>query len=290
MLLVAAMVLSMAACGAPRKQEEQTQLLSADSSGFVVCDLDGDGAEELLNLSIDYGGVSTLTRYVFAADGTSSDSESRLSDGITEVLRVRTGYLSDGGTALFVESRWGEEELITDVFTAGSGTLFNITLTGGGRSNTLRAGDAFAADINGDRAMEIPESAGDVLNWYALDSTGRKTLALSTYHSFEGGWYLALSEEFLVGGLEVSTRDGLPGESASTFTVEVGGESVPLLTIYTLTGENRLDRAREEGRFLLAEDATTVYAGELPDGTLLTEDEIAENFNLIYPEWQTGDL
>ena len=265
-------------------QEVQTQLLSADCSEFTVCDLDGDGAQELLDLSVDYGGVSTMTRYVFGADSSVNESYARISDGVTEVLRVRTGYLSDGTSALFVESRWGGEDLITDVFIVSGGEIANITMSGGGRSNTLRAGDAYAADINGDRALEIPDSAGDILNWYALDSSGRRNLVVSTYHDYDGSWYLVLPEEMLSGRMTVTKRSDVVGETAVTFAVDE-----PLLTVYTLSGENRLDRAREEGRFVLGEYGAEIYAGELLTDTL-SQEEITQNFNLIYPEWQTGEL
>lgn len=262
--------------------EVQTQLLSEDSSGFVVCDLDEDGRDELLNLCMDSGSAGVLTRYVFDEDGQTASSEARISEGIENVLRLRTGYLSDGVRALFAESRWGDDELITDVFIAGKDGLENITISGR-RSNTLRQDEAYAADINADRAMEIPESGGDVLTWYALDSAGRKTAVLSSYHDFEEGWYLILPESMLTGSLNVSRREDVSGENKVTFSV--GG--TPLLAIYTLTGDNRLDRAGAEGRFVLMQDGATVYAGEILSGEL-TEEEI--QFNLIYPEWQTGEL
>ncbi len=268
------------------RQETQTQLLSADCSEFVVCDLDGDGVDELMDLGIRYDGDSSIVRYVFHEDGTVSDSRALLSSGITEVLRVRMGVLSDGNAAMFVESRWEEGELITDVLTADGGGLENITLGASGRSNTLRAGEAFAADVNADRIMEIPESAGDVLNWYSLDSSGRKSLAITTYHCFEDGWFLALPEAFMGGKLTAQRIDGLPGESKVILSLD-GQE---MLAICKLTGENRLDRAGEEPRFLLAEAGDTVYAGELLEESGFTRGMIEECFNLIYPEWQTGDL
>jgi len=268
------------------RREAQVQLLSADCSDFMVCDLDGDGVNEIMDLIIDYGGGSSIVRYAFDGDGTVRDSRALLSSGITDVLRVRMGTLSDGVTALFVESRWEEGELITDVLTAGSGGLTNITLGASGRSNTLRAGDAYAADINADRVMEIPESAGAVLNWYSLDSSGRKNLALTSYHSFEDGWYLTLPFVFMNGTLNAVRDDSISGETAVTFTLD-GQEA---LVIYTLTGENRMDRAAEEPRFVLAEAGDTVYSGRILAEDLLSKETVFECFNLIYPEWQTGDL
>ena len=43
-----------------------------------------------------------------------------------------------------------------------------------GRSNTLRGGEAFASDINGDRAMEIPETDDQVIG-YEFVSLGKMT-------------------------------------------------------------------------------------------------------------------
>jgi hypothetical protein len=197
---------------------------------------------------------------------------------------MRSGYLSDGTSALFVESRWGEDSLVTDVFTTGTDGISNITVASAGRSNTVREGLAYATDINGDRVMEIPESAGDILNWYSLDSAGRKSLAVSTVHDYENGWYLTLPESFGT-AVTVEREDTMSGETA--VTVYQGQE--PLVVIYVLTGENRLDRASAGERFVLKQTDTTVYAAQLFTQDV-TEEELLHDFNLIYAEWQTGAL
>lgn len=260
------------------------EILSADCSAFLVNDLNGDGVEEVLDLHIDYAGTSALVLYVVGEGNTVTASRANLSAGITEVLRARMGRLSDDTPALFVESLYGEDRLITDVFAVDAG-LKNITLAGAGVSNTLRDMPAWAADINADRVMEIPESSGGRLNWYSLDVAGRKTLALTTWHDYENGWYLVL-EDGMLSGLKVTAGEDIPGEASARFSKRLGDD---LFVIYTLTGENRLDRAAAEGRFILAEEETTVYAAEILSDDV-TEEEILESFNLIYSEWQTGDL
>lgn len=262
---------------------EPQQLLSAACSGFLVCDLDGDGLSELMDLTEDYYG-QTVTRYAYR-DGGFAQTDARLTDGANDVLRMRAGLLSDGVQALFLESRLGENQLVTDVFTVSEDRLRNITADSAGRSDTLRTGDAFAADINGDRAMEIPESSGNMLNWYGIDSEGRKELVVTTFHDYEEGWYLELTDELT--GASVDKREIVPGETAVTFTGEDGSL---LLTIYTFTGENRLDWAEEEGRVILASDSVTVYAASCQDGSGLDQKEITDRFHLIYQEWQTGAL
>ena len=260
------------------------EILSADCSAFLVNDLNDDGVEEVLDLHIDYAGTGALVMYVVGDGNTVTASRANLSAGITEVLRARMGRLSDDTPALFVESIYGGDRLITDVF-AVDGGLKNITLAASGVSNTTRETPAYAADINDDRVMEIPESSGGLLNWYALDAAGRKTLALTTWHDYENGWYLVLDDEMLA-GLKVEAGEEIAGEASARFSKRDGGD---LFVIYTLTGENRLDRAAAEGRFILAEEETTVYAAEILSETV-TGEEILERFNLIYSEWQTGDL
>ena len=265
-------------------EEEQSQLLSTDCVEFMVCDLDGNGVMELMNLTDDYAS-GLVTRYDFSGGDGYEKSDALLSDGIEKVLRMRPGYLSDGAAALFVESQWGEDELITDVLAVADGSLENITRDTSGRSYTLRNAGAFAADVNGDRAMEIPDSDGDVLRWFGVDSSGGRTPVMSTYHDYDDGWYLVLPEELL--NASVTKTETVPGETAVTFSGEDGGV---LLTVYILTGENRLDRAEEEGRVLLAKNGATVYAAASPPEGGLPLDGIAERFNLIYQEWQTGAL
>ena len=264
--------------------DEPVEILSADCSKVLVEDLDGDGVAEILNLRLDYSGTSSLICYEVGPDNEVQSSQQALSNGITEVKRARVGALSDGTTALFVESLTWAESLVTDVFRLSGGSLENITMAGSGTSNTARLYPAYATDINGDRAMEIPESAGDILNWYSIDAAGRKTLALTTYHDYASGWYLTLPESF-VRDLTVSRETEAAGETAVTFTVD--GEAA--LRIYTLTGENRRDRAEADGRFPLCSNETTVYAAELLREDMTRED-VLSNFNLIYSEWQTGDL
>ena len=259
---------------------EPQQLMSAACASFLVCDLDGDGTDELVDLTEDYYG-RYVKRYVFTGDGC-GETDARLSEGVSDALRVRAGTLSDGAAALFVDSRWGEHELLTDVFTLSEGELQNITVTSSGRSENLRRAEAFSADINGDRVTEVPEAAGDMLDWYGMDSSGWKECVLTTCHDYEDGWYLRLTEELTEATTERSTS--VPGEVSVTFRTEDG----TLLTIYTLTGENRLDRAQEEGRFVLAEESSTVYAAEIPADSPLTQSSVADNFSIIYQEWQSG--
>ncbi len=63
------------------------------------------------------------------------------------------------------------------------------------------------------------------------------------------------------------------------------------LKIYTLSGDNKEDRAQLEGRSMLLIHGDVIYAAEvLSPGTAkgITTAAVAENFGLIPVEWFTG--
>ena len=62
----------------------------------------------------------------------------------------------------------------------------------------------------------------------------------------------------------------------------------PVLSIYTITGENRENRGRLGKRIVLRRQTATVYAGELYDaGTYygMDEDLLRRSFSLIVGTW-----
>ncbi len=269
---------------------EPVQLLGADCTGFVVCDLDGDGQDELLDMQIG-GDGGKLVRYDLTGERPET-VQAALSDGITALRRAVEGTLTDGTRALFVESGIGSAGLVTDVFTFADGELTNVTMTALGRSNTLRPDGLYAADMNGDRSLDLPVGDGsheDILTWYSLSAAGELTPAVRTCYNAEDGWYLVLTGP-LEGEL-VLEQYGSPGERALMFTVAGEGDTPQgsVLTIYAITGQDRLERAQMNGRFLLRETEDTAYAAQLLTDELTAQD-ITDNFYLIYADWQSGEL
>ena len=66
------------------------------------------------------------------------------------------------------------------------------------------------------------------------------------------------------------------------------GKITDKLIIYTLTGENRHERSTADGRFVLCEDETTVYAVSVLTG--ISRSDVAPRFHLIYSEWTKDSL
>ena len=270
-------------------RDEQQELLSVDCTDFLVCDLDGNGVDDLLDIRIA-DDQSTVVMYTLAQDGLAASGSAPLSARITTVRRAAPWVLSDGTPAVYVESELGREGLITDVFTAPGGQLSNITMTPLGRSNTLRPDGIFSADMDGDQSPEVPVSnGGDMLTWYSLGSSGAMIPSVSTYYNADDGWYLVLTGP-LTGDVLMERRSA-EGESSVMFTVMSDGSTPQgnVLVIYTLTGSNRLERAEAEGRFVLLQEEQAVYAAQLLTDTL-TRQDIIDNFHLIYAEWQSGEL
>lgn len=267
-------------------------LLTTDSSYFTTFDIDGDSILELLNIRFDVSGGGHLDMCSLSAEGEIETSTSRLSTGLTSIDAVRTGYLSDNVPALFVEGAY-DNGILTDIFTVNAGVLGNITMNVTTQaSSTYRKYTVYCTDIDNDRTMEIPsatslysqsESSATywVFDWYSYTSSGRRSLDMSTYHCYTDGWYLVLVSA-LRNNLTVRRQDS---STVVMSTVKRStGEVTDKVIIYTLTGENRHDRAKFDDRFILDEDDSTIYAAKLLTDTI-TQDEIINNFHIIYANW-----
>ncbi len=66
--------------------------------------------------------------------------------------------------------------------------------------STVRSYYVYAADIDGDGLIELPQilplpsaegsdENDSAISWYNLDLDGRSLPKLTTYHSFSGGWF-----------------------------------------------------------------------------------------------------
>ena len=125
--------------------------------------------------------------------------------------------------------------------------------------------------------------------WRPYDAEGRGTLARETYQDVQSGWSLILPDSW--GGRVSLSRTGGADGSAVTFSRVSGGRAEPFLTIYALTGDDRVALALRGGRILLTQQAETVYAAELyGDGLgLMDEQTLKESFSLNAAEWTTGE-
>lgn len=137
---------------------------------------------------------------------------------------------------------------------------------------------------------EDAETAYWVYDWYGFHSNGSREFACSTYHCVDDGWYLILPEG-LRQGLQVRRETTISGVRTVVLSSLTGDGTVQdMLVIDTLTGENRQERAKLSGRFLLREDDTSIYTARLPEGSTLLQEDVSRGFRLIYNEWNIGTI
>jgi hypothetical protein len=173
-----------------------------------------------------------------------------------------------------------------------------------GNSVAKRAAEVYSLDIDGDGAFDVPFSetvfkqakvTADYycFDWFTFNADGNGELCASTYHCYSDSWYYVLPAQ-LRENFTVRREAGQTGERTVVLsTVDPNtGVITDRLTVYTLTDENRKDRAALPGRFVLLSGETTVYAAKLPadngEPTEQQRNDVISRFHIIYSEWTTG--
>ena len=284
-------------------------LLTESCIDFLISDLDLDGVSDILALDLEMSG-GNVDMFTIDKNGEIAGKSAKLSTSLKTADRFRIGTLSDGVPAVFVEGQYSVEDtsyLLTDVFACSDGELKNITLSEDAEdSATKRHYSVYSTDIDGNGTLDVPiaeklissaTSSADyyVFDWYSYDSSGNRTKCASTYHDFSDGWFYVLPNEWR-DKVSVRREGAVSGERAIVISSVDGetGNLTDLLTIYTLTDENRADRATLDGRFILINSGTVVYAAKInSDGgaveTLAVQD-IISRFHLICSEWNSGAI
>lgn len=300
---------------------EVVELLRTDYDSYRLWDLDQDNRQELILFRTPLEAAYASPRLEFydydgalARTGVAPLSTGGVvSDGVakTDYLRsVQTGYLADHTPAIFATLSYAEIGQITDIFIVQNGQPKNVTLdpdTGESRDTLRYYTQAAPMDVNGDGIMEIPmpvpmneyRDTGATVNfwmvrWRQFDSAGQAQEVMRTYYNSRDGWYFILPEEWEEKNLTMSRADASGGgEKAVTFSYWSGSaeeDPIPFLTIYKLTGTNRVSRSKRGNRFditPLRSDDSVLYAAELRDGwdSGLTEDDVRERFAVIRTDW-----
>ena len=224
-----------------------------------------------------------------------------MTSGVQEIRRILIGTLLPGVPAVFIASSCGEGQIVTDVFALKNGALENIA---SGMAQTPQADVIFAQDIDSDGLTELPQlvtplpqedesQSGCIIRWYSLSLSANARFRLTTYHSFSGGWYLALPDGWedaitISRGEEVS---GMPGLVFSQWDAEKQ-TAIPAFTLYAFSTEDRAALATQDGRFVVAEKGGVTYAAKPGTGAwaeTITEESLREMFHFIHIDWNSGE-
>ncbi|MCL2081506.1 MAG: VCBS repeat-containing protein [Oscillospiraceae bacterium] len=280
------------------------EALATNYTELSVLDIRASGQSDLVVLRHDESSFTGTAQLYFFEDGeVSSYPPASFSKGAQSFLRIRPGFLSDGHPALYVASKLEQNAIITDIFTVRGSSFFNVSLNPESEisDETIRNVHIYATDLDMDGVIELPRayplpgyenSPTDFwyIEWRNYDAYGRVTHVMTTYHSHTDGWYIRLPERW-IGRFTVSARSagGYLNATTLAYINDLGGTE-DVCVIYRVTGGSRDEP--EEDRFRLGVKTDAVYSARLlPGGAFdISEEELAEMFNLIGYNWITGEI
>lgn len=284
---------------------EAEQLFTANYHRYLTVNLDTDQRNELLVLrpgltETDRGVVELYS----VRDGNVERSvEVNMSEPVDKLKRILVGRLYDDIPAVYVASAIGDSALITDVYALIDGVLTNVTFSNesGTSVKTLRNYYVYADDIDADGVVELPHlidmrqpdqshisSSHNIIRWYAMTADGGEVDKLYTYHNYVGGWYLELSNQW------ASRVFVLQQGNQCDFYLwnEEDTDYIKLMSVYTFTGQNRHEQGSADGKFILHETDTVVYAASVEQEAAsygLSAESLPGDFRLIRQDWNTGE-
>ena len=291
------------------------ELMNTSYSEYKITDLNVDDQRDVLILRRDAEARTGVAEYYCYSDGAMTRTQSAaLSRDIESIERITTGYVSAEVPGVFVTSTYGEESgnlgegtLITDVLAFRGQTFCNLTVSAqsGISTQMVRSMSVYATDIDDDGLVELPtlvalpsasaEASYFLVQWYELKPDGTREKKPTTYYnySYGGGWYLVIPEAW-EDQLTISRTTEVAGIYRYTFSRWIDREVEPqeILSIYTISGEDRHSLAQSDGRFLLSERGETVYAASLGESSLsrtISEEKVKTMFSLILDDWNSGE-
>ncbi len=284
------------------KDFQPVQLCSDSYLSYTTIDIDLDGNEEVMLFHPQSSGkLGEAVLYMLMHDGEMTSHTAKMSAFAENISKIHPGLTADKKSAVFVDSSLSAG-VITDVFAFSENTLANISMDQALQSSLLtREINVYCSDINGDNIIEVPrpiqlKSQSDtnyyVIEWNSYLLNGSPSKVETTYHNYSDGWYVALPDNLTADTFTISREDSIAGERTVVFsTINAAGTIRDFLKIYSLTGDNREERAEQKGRFIIYTDSDTIYAGSfLKDTDIIDKSFLRNNFRIIRSEWLTNDI
>ena len=254
-------------------------LLTAPCGRYVLTDLNGDGAKEILCIT-DSGAEASaaVTYYTYSGGQMKTGQELRLSENYSDILNIAQGTLEDGTAAVLITGT-AEEQMKTDVLIQNDQAELTAVDCGKlGSSVQLQGGNLYPRDMDGDGNLEIPKGkelpeyevgSGTqwTVEWYGLTAKGKSGLKCTTYHCFDEGWYLELPESWddAISVREKSETDGACTIHSVGFYQKSSGRKTgaEIVTIYALYGAARQEQVEARGLTRLYSDTDMILAVEI---------------------------
>ncbi len=280
-------------------EPEPVALMSCGYSRFSIQDLNSDGVPSLLVLRTD-GELGPVAEFYGWQDEQMSVSyRCRLSSSMTALNRgsIVTGMVAKDTPAVFITGVDATSMAVTDILIyRQEAGLVNVAMdkSSGVSAAVYPFRQLSPQDIDGDGLIELPcplgngsaEQTDGLVSWMSWRSDGRFEQSVKTYHSLSAGWYFTIPQSWWDWDVDAVTT-GIQNESQ--MTLRINGDDV--LSIYTITGENRESRSRMDHRLVLRRQAATVYAGEVCELAPyygMDEDLLRRSFSLILGSWNNS--
>lgn len=285
---------------------EAERLMTANYRKFLAVDMESDGQSELFVLHSGQTETDPGVAELYSLDNgiIERSNEVNMSASADKLKRILVGKLYDGKSAVFVASTVGDTSLVTDVYSLVDQRLTNVIKTDpqGTGTPTLRNYYVYADDIDNDGVTELPRLVtmtplGDtpvtepskLILWYAMGSSGNTMDKLYTYYNATGGWYLKIDSKLaprVTVQLESNTFVFYAWDANCT-------KAEKLMTVYTLTGQNRDEQGLADGKFVLLKTDTAVYSAALETVAAdwgITRESVIGGFSLIHQDWNSGEM
>lgn len=280
-----------------------TELMSASYSEYCTVAMEDGGYDQIFLIKLD-SELRTGTAQLYSYDGAQLEkkNDAALSAGMGSLKRIVTGRIEGGAMAVFVAGTYGESGMVTDVFTLVDGEFRNISSTDGSgvSSQTVRNYYVYAADIDADGIMELPQTrelpvwptdSGEVfclIDWCGISDSGQMTRKLTTFHNYASGWYLELPEAYR-DGITVYRQASPSGLWTYVFAAwdETAQSAAPLFEIQANGDLSRLPKQRDEMELGIVSDVQ--YLLEILDDSVLPE-ELISRFRPVRTDWFTGEM
>lgn len=280
-------------------ESEPVALMSSGYTQFSVQDLNGDGVPSLLVLRSDGELGPVAEFYGWQEEQMGVSYRCRLSTSMAALNRgsVVTGMVDKDTPAVFITGVDITSMAVTDILIyRQEAGLVNVALdkNSGVSAAVYPYRQLSPQDIDGDGIIELPcpdadnaaEQTDGFVAWMSWKSDGRFEQSVKTYHCLSAGWYFTIPLSWWNWDVDALVT-AISNENQMTLCIN--GDSV--LSVYTITGENRDSRSRMGHRLVLRRQTTTVYAGEVFEIAPyygMDEDLLRRSFSLILGTWNNS--
>ena len=273
---------------------EAIPLMSSSYTRFVVQDLNSYDPPALFVMRSDSDGTPVAEVYTWQTNILAVAYRCGLSSTMSDLARgsVVKGTLTGGKPAVFITSVNDNGNAVTDILTwENRDAVVNLTMDESSGKTTLIQPyrQLIPQDVNDDGMTEVPfpdawSNGNDTLtSWRQYNRTGTNRLVAQTYHCQSGGWYFQLPEEWW-GNVSIEAEETVAGENQVTLYVD----NTAVLALYTITNENRENRAAMGSRFVLWRQPGTIYAAELYDDAAaygMNAQRVKDDFHMLVSTW-----